>query len=73
MRKRLFMCAAGWLVAVLLMLPAVGLADQTRYEYDRLGRLTLVVSVSAEAIVQADYQYDDVGNRIAQTIDLLMV
>ena len=64
--------AAGLLAAALIMVPTVSGADQTTYEYDPMGRLTQVVSVSAEAIFEAGYLYDDAGNRTDRIIARLV-
>lgn len=72
MGKWFITCAAGLLAATLIMVPTIGWADQTTYEYDPMGRLTRVISVSAEAILEAGYLYDDAGNRTDRTIARLM-
>jgi YD repeat-containing protein len=68
MAKRLQLWSAGTTLVALLFLAGWVQADQVMYEYDPSGRLTRVVSVASEAIVEVDFQYDEAGNRIDRTI-----
>lgn len=43
-------------------------SGQVSYEYDSLGRLTQVLSVSPEAIQEMTFQYDAAGNRVGRAV-----